>query len=169
MKIIFLDFDGVVTAKNQTPGSYITHSNINYGPTPICVECLLNLVKKTDAKIVISSNWRKFDESGNNSIWKNPLYGDICNPLPKFIPMLKDGYLETLPPIRHKNKAIIAEQWLLQHNNIESFIAFDDMCEYEGYCSLEIFKNKYINTDPETGITDKDCEKAFLILNGNNT
>jgi len=34
MKIIFLDFDGVVTARNGTPGSYMTHGQDEYGATP---------------------------------------------------------------------------------------------------------------------------------------
>ena len=164
MKIIFLDFDGVVTSEIETPGSYITNSGINYGPTSICVNRLLNLAENTGSKIVISSNWRKFDIDGKKSIWKHSVYGEIHNPLPKFIPMLKDFYLETLPPIRHIKKAFLAEKWLNEHNNIESFIALDDMCEYEGYCSLNIFKNRYINTNSKTGLTDEDCKKAFEIL-----
>lgn len=99
MKVIFLDFDGVVTAKNGTPGSYMTHGPGEYGSTPVCVDRLMKLVKDSEAKIVISSNWRKFDVDGPGSIWKNPRYGDVKNPLPKFIPALGDAYLESLPAI----------------------------------------------------------------------
>ena len=164
MKIIFLDFDGVVTAMNETPGSYITNKSDTYGSTPICVKRLLNIVNNTNAKIVISSNWRKFAYIGEQSIWRNSYYGNISNPLPNFIPLLGNSYLETLPPIRHLTKAYVVEQWLLQHNNIESFVVLDDMCEQEQYTKLDIFKNKYINTNPETGLTDKDCDLAISIL-----
>ena len=164
MKIIFLDFDGVVTAKNGTPGSYMTHGLDEYGPTPVCVDRLTKLVKDSGAKIVISSNWRKFDVDGPGSIWKNPWYGSVKNPLPGFIPMLGDAYLESLPTIR-LCKAAVADYWLLvKKSGVESFVALDDMCAHEGYDRFETFKGRYINTDPETGLTDEDCEKALAIL-----
>ena len=167
MKVIFLDFDGVVTAKNGTPGSYMTHGPKKYGPTPVCVDRLMKLVKDSGAKIVISSNWRKFDVDGPGSIWKSR-YGSIKNPLPRFIPMLGDAYLESLPAIQ-LCKAAVADYWLLHKKiNIESFVALDDMCAYEGYDRFETFRGRYINTDPETGLTDKDCEKALAILRGHN-
>lgn len=164
MKIIFLDFDGVVTARNGTPGSYMTHDLDEYGPTPVCVDRLMKLVKDSGAKIVISSNWRKFDVDGPGSIWENSRYGDVKNPLPGFIPMLGDAYLESLPAIR-LCKAAVADYWLLiKKNGVESFVALDDMCSQEGYDRFETFKGRYINTDPETGLTDEDCEKALAIL-----
>ena len=164
MKIIFLDFDGVVTAKNGTPGSYMTHGPGEYGPTPVCVDRLMKLVKDSGAKIVISSNWRKFDVDGPGSIWENPWYGGVKNPLPGFIPMLGDAYLESLPAIR-LCKAAVADYWLLaKKSGVESFVALDDMCAREGYDQFEPFRGRYINTDPETGLTDEDCEKALVIL-----
>jgi len=44
MKVIFLDFDGVITAKSGTPGSYITHDATEYGATPACVDWLKTLI-----------------------------------------------------------------------------------------------------------------------------
>ena len=167
MKVIFLDFDGVVTAKNGTPGSYMTHGPEKYGPTPVCINRLMKLIKDSGAKIVISSNWRKFDVDGPGSIWKNR-YGSIKNPLPRFIPMLGDAYLESLPAIQ-LCKAAVADYWLLHRkSNVESFVALDDMCAYEGYDRFETFGGRYINTDPETGLTDEDCEKALAILRRHN-
>ena len=77
MKVVFLDFDGVVTAKNQTPGSYMTHGPDGYGPTPACVRRVLRLAEGSGARIVVSSNWRKFDADGPGSVWVHPLYGEI--------------------------------------------------------------------------------------------
>lgn len=163
MKIVFLDFDGVVTARNGTPGSYMTHGQDEYGPTPRCMERLLELVRRSCAKIVVSSNWRKFDKDGPGSTWRHPLYGNVANPLPKFVPQLGRAYLETLPPIR-LCKAAVADWWLLGKPDVDSFVALDDMCELEGYDRFDTFRNRYVNTDPETGLTDEDCEKAFEML-----
>ena len=59
--LIFLDIDGVVTSCMTTPGSYMNHEPSDYGPSPDCVERLKRLCDVTNAKIVISSNWRKFE------------------------------------------------------------------------------------------------------------
>ena len=163
MKIIFLDFDGVVTAKNGTPGSYMTHNADEYGPTPVCFRRLMKLVEDSGAKIVVSSNWRKFDKDGPGSFWKSQWYGDVKNPLPNFLPMLGKAYLESLPPI-HACKAFVVEDWLSKKNDIESFAVLDDMCEREGYGQLEIFRDRYVNTDPETGLTSGNCAEVLRIL-----
>jgi len=112
----------------------------------------------------VSSNWRKFAPDGEFSIWYHPVYGEVHNPLPKFLPSLGGAYLENLPPIRHLGKAALAEFWLSARNDIESFVALDDMCVLEGYTTSCLFKDKYINTDPETGFTAKDCLVAAEIL-----
>ena len=66
MKIIFLDFDGVmdtayydhVLAKEGKPG------NDKYGTIfdPYCVQNLKRIIDETGAKIVVSSSW-KYDMS----------------------------------------------------------------------------------------------------------
>lgn len=139
MKVIFLDFDGVVTAKNGTPGSYMTHGQDEYGPTPRCIKLLLKLASRTGAKFVVSSNWRKFDTIGPGSIWRHSLYGDLKNPLPSFIPLLGNTYFCSLPVVRRLPKASLAEEWLSRRSDIESFVALDDMCEYEGYAVSRTF------------------------------
>ena len=82
-KIIIIDFDGVMNSFNETPGSYITHGNVGYGASESCLKRLYDLVISENASIVISSNWRKFDNDGPYSIWTNA-YGAIHNPLPVF-------------------------------------------------------------------------------------
>lgn len=47
MRVIFLDIDGVLNSKNSP-----------YEINERCVKRLAKIVKKTEAKIVISSNWR---------------------------------------------------------------------------------------------------------------
>jgi len=61
-------------------------------------------------------------------------------------------------------KAALARYWLLEHNGIDGFVALDDMCDAEGYGTYDIFKGRYINTNPETGFTGKDCRLALDIL-----
>ena len=103
-KIIIIDFDGVMNSFNETPGSYITHGNVGYGASESCIKRLRDFASSENASVVISSNWRKFDEDGPFSIWSN-LYGEINNPLPAFKRQIADIYLCDLPKIRHMRKA----------------------------------------------------------------
>ena len=63
-KLIVLDVDGVMTSFGETPGSYVTHGPSEYGVSRGPLTRLLRLVSDTGAKVVISSNWRRFDEEG---------------------------------------------------------------------------------------------------------
>ena len=113
----------------------------------------------------MSSNWRRFDADGPGSVWTHQTYGSVRNPLPKFLPMLGGFFLECLPAVRHVPKAAVAESWLAVRKDVESYAALDDMCEWEGYTTSEAFQGRYVQTDPETGLTDADCVKALAMLN----
>lgn len=64
LKFIVVDYDGVLTSKHSTPGSYLTNDPPGYGITPACLKVLLCICALTDARILISSNWRKMDDWG---------------------------------------------------------------------------------------------------------
>lgn len=62
-KIVFVDFDGVLTSKHETPGSYVNWQS-QYGISPSCFDRLEELCTRTRAKVIVSSNWRRFDDDG---------------------------------------------------------------------------------------------------------
>ena len=76
-KIIFLDFDGVCTSMLETPGSYLNHDISDYGPSSQCMDLLKKLCRETNAKIIVSSNWRNYGYKKhvdyNGTKIKNPL------------------------------------------------------------------------------------------------
>ena len=57
----------------------------------------MKLCDKTGAKIVMATNWRKFDIDGE---WVNK-YGTYKNPLKEVHEVLDGFILGSLPPIRH--------------------------------------------------------------------
>jgi hypothetical protein len=59
MKLIFLDIDGVMNHRN-----YMIRSRLHHLQEfcPVAVRNLREIVKRTNAKIVISSTWRKFKD-----------------------------------------------------------------------------------------------------------
>lgn len=165
MKLVFLDIDGVMTSTLETPGSYINHNENEYGASPLCVKRLIDLCEKTNSKIIISSNWRKFDSFGSHSRWFNPFTGKYNqNPMPKLIDQLGELYIGSLPKVRHLNKSQALKIWFDETElNVDNYVIFDDDLN-EQFQESE-FKNNFILTDFEIGLTDDDCEKALKILN----
>ena len=159
--LIFLDIDGVVTSCMTTPGSYINHEPSDYGPSPDCVERLKRLCDMTNAKIVISSNWRKFDDA-NSWTYKGKAYK---NPLPSLRMLLYDYIVGTLDKIRHQPKAEALRRWFRSAGIDQTeyhYVVFDDDPR-EQFGTSE-FKEHYIETNAFTGLTDSDCEKAKNLL-----
>lgn len=66
MNLVFLDVDGVLNsidhAKKVYEETLRAHSGYEYPFDPECLERLQRLVEKTDARIVITSTWRKTEE-----------------------------------------------------------------------------------------------------------
>lgn len=172
-KIIFLDFDGVMSSQNETPGSYITHEANEYGASPSCLKNLKQLCDETEAKIVISSNWRKFKDDGPCSFWTHPKYArTVFNPLPKFKKQMEGYVIGTLPKVRHISKAQALILWFeendLSKDDID-YVIFDDDPS-EGFASTTDYdiKEHYIQTSNVTGLIESDIVKAKIILNCNN-
>jgi hypothetical protein len=163
---VILDVDGVMTDLDSDIGSYITHSGEKYGVSKDPLNRLMRLLSDTGAKVVISSNWRRFDETGPGSIWRNMLYEGTHNPLPKLKASLKSCWLCDLPKVRHITKSQALRMWF-DENHLDpekcKYVIFDDDMR-EGFAESE-FKDHFIHTDYHTGLTDEDCEKAKEILN----
>lgn len=168
--IVFLDIDGVMTSTLETPGSYLNHVDDEYGISPKCFERLKNLCDNTNSKVIISSNWRRFAETGPKSYWLNPLNKKHNhNPLPKLKELLGDLFLGTLPLDRHCSKSQALELWFEDNNLKESdlnYVIFDDDLS-EGFMYSR-FHAHFILTDMQKGLTDEDCKKALKILNRKN-
>jgi hypothetical protein len=166
---IILDFDGVLTSVNDTPGSFLSHGPDGYGISEPCMERLLRLIGKTGAKVVVSSNWRRFDETGPGSVWCCNAQ-NYRNNLPEVRKRLGGAWMGTLPAMNRgdrKSKAL-AEWFNLNRLDPDTakYIIFDDQCGWEGYYVHPEFAKRCVNTDLETGLTDADCERAEALLLG---
>lgn len=106
MNIIFLDVDGVLNsidhAKKVYEETLRPHSGYEYPFDPECLERLQRLVEKTDARIVITSTWRKTEEG--KRVLQNILEQyDLANRVIGYTPILNTkrgeeikSFLETL-------------------------------------------------------------------------
>ena len=158
MKVIFLDVDGVLNCQSSKARfrGYIGIDNDK-------VKRLRDIVKATNAKIVLTSTWKLFWE-------RDPLLKDEQH---------EDGnYLDR--KFRRENLFILDKTTeeknlgcrgegihnFLQHHNIESWIVLDDEIfdDYETYGIMpHLIKTTFYADDG--GIQDKHIKLAIKMLN----
>lgn len=140
MKIIFLDVDGVL---NSEEDQFDWNLQTDYH-----FELLKDLVDKTQAKIVLSSSWRKSEK--NLKI--------LQSRLKNFNLYIYDTTPYISNPCIKRGDEI--RQWITsQKESIESFVILDDesdMCEY-----IDI---NLIQTNFKVGFQKQDYEKALKVL-----
>ena len=110
---------------------------------PACVDALRMIVERTGAKIVVSSSWRDLQMEQLQKIWA-------------FIPM--PGELAGTTPIWILTKKEAIEHWIKQHPD-DCYVILDD---------ADLGLDNQIRTNPDTGLVQKDAEKAITILNSSN-
>ena len=159
---VVCDFDGVLTSMSETPGSFINHPPSGYGPSSGPVALFAGLLRRTGAVAVVSSNWRKFDESGPLSLWSG-----FPNPMPRLRAALGPLYACALPPCRGMRKPQALAEWFraegLDPASARYAVLDDD--PREGFES-SVFAPRFVMTDPATGLTAEDCAKAEALLAG---
>jgi len=153
LKIIFLDIDGVL---NPVRFMNILHkmrkelgkgvkTEDNYGQyfAPWCVDALNKIIKETDAKIVITSTWRRFLK------------------LPDLIQMWKDrglpGEIYDVTDILNLMRGEEIQQWLLE-NTVDSYVIIDDDDDM-------LPEQNFIKTNSNIGLTDDLADDCIKILN----
>lgn len=151
MKVIFLDIDGVL---NLIPQGHDQYGGIFH---PHFIENLKHIIDETDAQIVISSSWRYSGLDVMKRMWKHRnLPGNVID----------------ITPIHreHVIRGIEIKEWLYKHQDIESYVIFDDdkdMLEEQ----MENFVNTFENfthtdyIDCGYGLTIECAEEAIKILN----
>lgn len=152
--IIFLDIDGVlnyVTCTDRVP-----RSSAIFGINQYNVTLLSQIVKRTDAKIVLTFSWK--------SGWELDHFKDVDTSYLAISLALQDLYImdktadEVSPSLQ--GKGII--NWL-HHHNYKNFVILDD--EEFDYSEKHL-DNHFVHTDYNTGLTSKDVNKAVKILEG---
>lgn len=166
MKLIFLDFDGVMNCFEKKADDSLPHQawcpevmnafGISLEIFPEMVERLNRITDATDAKIIVSSSWR----IGYLAEW-----ADVVIHLHNI--GVKGFILGRTPWSKHdsdmdtRGKEI--EAWLKSHpnENVESFVILDD-----SELGLDSLNNNFVRTDFQKGMQDNHVERAIEILNG---
>ena len=150
MKVIFLDFDGVIT-------TYQSKWKIDMDK----VKIINDICDKTDAKIVVSSSWRigyrgvvhTFQEYLKQYFVKNEYIG-----LFKF-----NKFIDNIVGMTESGSCRGNEIkfYMNDHPEVENYVIIDDdsdMCDYQLF--------NFVQTDTYEGITERDAKLCINILNG---
>lgn len=145
MKYVLLDIDGVLTSAAHTLRCIREHRPPNPSGMdwldPSCVEALRHIVEATGASVVISSSWRELGTERLREVFRE-----------SGVPVVPE---DTTPVwILVKRDALAA--WIAAHPQ-DGYVVLDDADQRLG---------RQVRTDPETGLTMQDAEKAIKILLG---
>lgn len=182
MKIIFLDVDGVLNGYSKFTGflygwfiklrlmKYVNKYYDLFGVRTTMTRRLAKIVRKTDAKIVISSSWRgswydSYEDKGRRAraledqLRRFKIYDSVIG----ITPRSSKGYRET--EIR---------QWLFERDDVDAFVVLDDeTSDLQGFLGKELIKTSEIEEGEiirgawyeNTGLKRKHVKQAIKILN----
>ena len=154
MKIIFLDFDGVMDtayydhmlSKQGLPG------NDPYGTVfdPNCVHNLRRIIDNTGADIVVSSSWKHF------MTYKEFLEMWDARGLPGFV-----TDVTPIPDMR-RNRGDEIDSWLNECNVEWQYVIIDDL---DGSNFNEHQIPRLLVVNPFFGLDEDTAERAIYLLN----
>lgn len=164
-KVLFLDIDGVLT-NTKDGSSFLCGDPSTYRISEKNLTNLMTLLEKEPKlKIVISSNWRRFE--GDDPAWTcmgKTYHG--C--LPKLRKILKKWIIGDLTHERHLNKAEALELWFEDNEWMSKtqskYVILEDDTWREGFLMHPIFYKHTIETFKETGFTQEDVKRALVVL-----
>ena len=142
-KILFLDFDGVITSEPFTRKCIFECRRENWywldWFDPKCIEQLRRIVVATGVKIVVSSSWRDLGMDKLRKVWaENNMPGELIDTTPIWV----------------LTKVEAIKQWLKDHP-CRRFAVLDDS---------ELDVPNLVKTDPYTGLTEHEAEKIITVL-----
>lgn len=161
MKVIFLDFDGVL---NLIPQGHDEYGGIFH---PEFVENLGRIIKETDAKLVISSSWRHGGLERMRAMWNHRGYpGEIIGITPDLWRGVKDEEFHERLERGHEIQAILD-----QYYQITNYVILDDdtdmlMSQRGNFVQTSNNINHPDCIDIGYGLTKECTNRAIRILNG---
>lgn len=144
MKVIFLDFDGVINNFDNFDG--VDFNNVKW---------LLEIVKVTNAKIVAATS-NKYSFQRNKDVnYKNTLYF-------KYVTLLESMGIEIfdVTPYVYGDKKSEIIEYLKANDNIESFLILDDEFVSDNLKEHQVLPDLY------NGLCEEHVKPSIEILNG---
>jgi len=153
MKVIFLDIDGVLATRKTRYNCFDND----------CVVRLEQILRKTDARIVLSSTWRK-QKMGEVHL---AIYNGYMRPNSDLPSQENDLLLKRLigrtPITSGDSRGEEIDEWLNSNRHVfgvDRFIIIDDDTDMEPYM------DRLVRTDTSLGLSDENVGEAIRMLEG---
>ena len=186
MKVIFLDFDGVINSqtwmiarKDSVEQFTIYEQYPFYEIDPEAVKLLNHIIKETGAMVVVSSTWRngRSIEELKTILEKVGFVGTIIDKTPSFGPPMQYG--EESERLHYRTpRGCEIDAWLSSKSfrrinwSSERFLQRLERSEVKNYVILDddsdmLYKQRehFVQTTWQNGLTVELAEKAIEILN----
>jgi hypothetical protein len=138
VRVIFLDIDGVLNHRRSMSIHAISKP---------AARLLRQLVRDTDAKIVLSSSWRKIEEAVY-AFRKKTLLTEISK----------------TPSHWHGIRGYEIKEWLEENPYVDEYVIIDDESDM-----LEEQRSHFVKCDMQKGFTEEESNIAKMILLGSNS
>ena len=153
-KVAFLDIDGVLNSVAYDRRRTAQEGNIDVSRLPL----LKRLVEEGEARIVLSSSWRRH--------WERERDG--CDSIGMEITDIFAAHglsiYDKTPVLPSRDRAEEIRAWLAENGQVEAFVIFDDIAFGWG----EDLQEHLIKTNPRIGfgLEEKHIQAALELLNG---
>lgn len=155
MKVIFLDFDGVLNSvqsmiyNNRLKLLGLTDTPTHESFCPIASSNLQYILEELpDVQVVVSSTWRKYKTLvALQEIFKTNR-------------LLPDRMIGTTPVSKEGYRGKEIESYLKDHPEVTDFVIIDDDKDMEPYM------NRLVKTDSRLGLTFVDAERVVEMFGG---
>lgn len=155
MKIIFLDIDGVLNSSDYRKQLGIQYFSeiIDRRKMPL----LKKIVEETDAKIVLSTSWRKFWNEGGPQL---DSVGQHINEV--FAEFGLSVYSKT-PVLENAGRNIEIKVWLDEKRYVDGYVILDD----KDFSWSPDLRAHFIRTDLNgDGLEEAQAQETIDVLNG---
>ena len=149
MKVIFVDFDGVLNTEKYV----LKFAEFGLIIDPIRMELLKQIVDASDAKIVLSTSWREHwdaepDECDDIGIQINEIFS-------------KHGMsVLDKTPLLNCNRENEIEEWLGKNPQVKNFVVLDDR-----FLDSKTIRDHFVKTSGySSGLNEECTQKAIEIL-----
>ena len=147
MKVLFLDFDGVLNSQDYRDSYGSMGAGIDKSKMPL----LKKLVDTTDAKIVLITSLREYRDKNSD---KCDYFGKVINET--FAEYGLEIYDKT-PVSESGMREDDIRDWICENSDIENYVAIDDGALFAKFLVGHVVQ-------PKDGIEKEHAEKAIEIL-----
>jgi hypothetical protein len=164
MKVIFLDIDGVLNYTNWYVSERYQNMQMNDDDEleidPECAKRIVNICNETDAKIVITSDWRlswygTILRLGMGGIPRNYILDKTPERIWMKFSSTKDAHIDI-------SRGAEINDWLEANPECTNYVIIDDRTDFK-----ENQNDNFVHVNPMYGITDENMNQAIAILNKN--